>query len=276
MAKLPSFLIKSPLVRGLGIAFLNILFVSKRIKSWFEKHIFNPYEIDGNQHADYALSQINGILPHVDIKSKSVLEIGPGGSYYLACLFLKNGAERVYVIDNENHNFFSEEEISLYKNLYPESIGKDKTINQDKITVLHYTKDETIPLSENSIDFIYSNAVLEHVFHPKQTIGECLRVLKNNGQMLHQIDYRDHIFHQQSLFFLKIPNFLFDLFYKNTGMWVNRLRHSHWITLFQSFNKIKIIFTKPQEAQPYSKKPKLMSKNDYMATGCLFLLQKYE
>lgn len=275
MKNIKDTLFKNPIFRSIGIASINILFFSQTIKSWFEKNIFNPYEIDGNKNANYALAQITAILSHLDISEKSILEIGPGGNYYLACLLLKHGANKVFVIDNENHNFFSEQEIAIYKDIYPESISDTKTINQDKIVVLRYGRNETIPLSNHSIDIIYSNAVLEHVFHPKKLIKECLRILRTGGKMMHQIDYRDHIFDQQSLFFLRIPNILFDCLFKKTGMWVNRLRHSHWLFIFESSNQLNILSDEKQTSHIVSKKLDKLTSDDFKTTSELFILEKY-
>lgn len=257
--------------RGISIATLNILFYSKTIKSWFEKHIFNPYEIDGNESADYAYAQIKKITEHLDISNKTILEIGPGGNYYLACLLLKNGAKKIFVIDNENHHFFSDRELSIYRKLYPKSI-KNKEVNPEKIKVLQYKKDGRIPLPQESCDIIYSNAVLEHVYAPEDLLIDCQRLLKINGRMFHQIDFRDHIFDQKSLFFLKIPTTIFDILYKNTGMWVNRFRYSKWISVFSSLKKMKTLINQKQCDEIYITDKTL---RDHRITSALFILEKY-
>ena len=270
-----SVIAKNPFSRAILIALMNVLFYSKTIKSWFEKNVFNPYEIDGNKHADYALMQLKNITSNINISGESILEIGPGGNYYLACLLLQNGAKKVFVIDNENHHFFSNQEIAIYKKLYPESISDTKTINQDKITVINYGRHETIPLSDNCVDIIYSNAVLEHVHDPKRLLEECQRILRVSGIMMHQIDYRDHIFSQKSLFFLKIPNIFFNFFFKNTGMWVNRIRHSQWINIFNSLSDLRLTKIEKQSCEKVTGKNKEMTKEDQQTTGALFLSEKY-
>lgn len=275
MQKLKAIVKKNPLFRVISIGTMNILFCSKTIKSWFEKNIFNPYEIDGNKSADYALMQMNVISTYLDVSGKTILEIGPGGNYYLACLLLRHGAKKVFVIDNENHSFFSNQEIAIYKKLYPQSISDDKTINQDKITVLRYSQHDTIPLSDNCIDIVYSNAVLEHVFSPMKLLLECQRILTAEGKMMHQIDYRDHVFDQQSLFFLRVPNLLFDILFKNTGMWVNRLRHSEWIILFQSLKSTKVITVEKKQENIASRPFGKYSNEDIDTTSALFILEKH-
>ena len=49
-------------------------------------------------------------------------------------------------------------------------------------------------IEDQSIDLILSNSVLEHVLEPQELFSELKRVLKNNGVMLHIVDYRDHFF----------------------------------------------------------------------------------
>lgn len=267
--------VSNPFFRAIAITAMNLLFYSKTIKAWFEKQIFNPYEIDGNKRADYALAQMDKIAEHLDVAGKTILEIGPGGNYYLACALLKNGARKVFVIDNENHSFFSKQELAIYTSLYPESIGDDQTINQDKIAVLHYGRNGTIPLSDDSIDIVYSNAVLEHVFAPEKLLQECQRMLRSGGKMMHQIDYRDHIFSQKSLFFLRIPDILFDLLFHNTGMWVNRLRHSQWVHLFQSLEQMKITRAKQSADIVSAPKSGKLTKEDAETTSALFIVEKY-
>ena len=50
-------------------------------------------------------------------------------------------------------------------------------------------------IEDESIDFIFSQAVLEHI--PKndfrQTMIECHRILKQNGVISHTIDLKDHL-----------------------------------------------------------------------------------
>ena len=93
---------------------------------------------------------------------------------------------------------------------------------------------------------------------------------------MHQIDYRDHIFSQKSLFFLEIPDLFFDFFFKNTGMWVNRLRHSQWIDLFKTLNNLKTIKIDKQISDlPLIKKQSQSTTEDTETTSALFILKKY-
>lgn len=66
----------------------------------------------------------------------------------------------------------------FYSNYKDSIISFDiyNSINVDFIADAH-----SIPLKTNSIDLIIIQAVLEHVFNPKEVVGECYRVLKNDG-----------------------------------------------------------------------------------------------
>jgi SAM-dependent methyltransferase len=49
-------------------------------------------------------------------------------------------------------------------------------------------------IGDNSIDVIVSNSVLEHVKDPSNLFGSLFKLLKNDGCMIHIVDYRDHFF----------------------------------------------------------------------------------
>jgi len=69
---------------------------------------------------------------------------------------------------------------------------KKYQINQGTFEHFPSNSGESLPFSDNSIDYLYSNAVLEHVIDPEQTLKEIYRVLKKGGITAHQVDLRDH------------------------------------------------------------------------------------
>lgn len=186
---------------------------------------------------------------------------------------MKEGVKKIYLLDSAEHVFLNENIINAYKEIYPESI-KDSGLNKNKLEVLNY-KSSSIPLVNESCDIIYSNAVLEHVKDAEKTIAECYRVLKRSGIMMHQIDFRDHIFDQKSLFFLKLPKFIFDFLFSNIGGWVNRLRYSDWKSIFSKYN-LKVRFENKEQDDIFTPKAILRkySKEDIEVTGALFVLEK--
>lgn len=91
-------------------------------------------------------------------------------------------------------------------------------------------------LESNSIDFISSTAVLEHI--PKHDIlsvfKECFRILKKYGLMSCVIDYRDHYscFDKKisAYNFLKYPDSIWK-FFNSPFQYQNRLRHRDYIEI---------------------------------------------
>lgn len=76
----------------------------------------------------------------------------------------------------QNSTFFSETILHL-KNTCP-SIEWENRLSQ-------ISSNENLPYKDNSIDYVISNQVMEHVFDPKHTIGEVSRILKQGGKSIH-------------------------------------------------------------------------------------------
>jgi hypothetical protein len=70
--------------------------------------------------------------------------------------------------------------------------------------------------------------------------SEMKRVLKIGGTMNHEVDFRDHIFSQKSLWFLRIKEFWFKGLFGKTGGYVNRKRISYYQKLIKE-NDLSII-----------------------------------
>ncbi|MBN1102081.1 MAG: class I SAM-dependent methyltransferase, partial [Deltaproteobacteria bacterium] len=60
-----------------------------------------------------------------------------------------------------------------------------------------------LPLREGTVDFAFSNAVLEHVEDPEGAIVEITRTLSPGGHTMHRVDLRDHRNFSRPLDFLK-------------------------------------------------------------------------
>lgn len=198
-------LLAFPILRLVLIACLNFLFINKTFRSYFEKNIFNPYFIPSIKENQIRI-QAESIMKEIgDIKGKTLLELGPGGDCLLACHFLKAGAKKVILLDRENYIHIPASEEKKYQSIFPEVLDSKGALNPDAISILSYQADNAIPLTNDSIDIVYSLAVFEHVAHPDHLIREIRRVLKPSGISYHQIDFRDHVFQQTSLLFLFFP-----------------------------------------------------------------------
>ena len=122
---------------------------------------------------------------------------------------------------------------------------------------IHYSA--PIDLSKNklneSVDFVYSNSVLEHV--PLDDINNLVKnlslSLKKNGFMLHCIHLEDHKSSSKPFDFLSINSKSFDSI--NQTRRGNRLRCSNWIDIFS-----KIDETNSELIYKWIRKDKLLPK----------------
>jgi ubiquinone/menaquinone biosynthesis C-methylase UbiE len=175
------------------------------------------------------------------------LELGPGGSIGFGLLALKQGAKKYYAIESISHAFITEKQLLSYRKLlennddliskyFIKSEDAQYSYNPEFIEFIEVGQDSSYKLSDESIDIIYSCAVLEHVHDLKLCFFEMTRVLASGGIMNHQVDLRDHIFSQKSLWFLNFSDYWFDKFFKNTGEYVNRKRLSDYEKLIHDKN----------------------------------------
>lgn len=234
--------------------FENIFFsVFPSLRPIIEKHIFNPYHFN-EAHKEYSENQFGIFVKKIggvnNIIDKNVLEIGPGGSIGFGLLALKNGAQKYYAVENGRHSFITNDRLDSYKkilnndeklieNLFLKE-RKGYIYNPLRINFIEINQDSKYSIPDNSIDFIYSCAVLEHVHNLDLCFSEMHRVLKINGIMNHQVDLQDHIFSQESLQFLKINDFWFNKLFKNIGAYVNRKRWGEYENLIKK-NGLKIL-----------------------------------
>lgn len=230
-------LIKVPLVIVENIVFS----IFPGARSFIERNLFNPLDFR-NDHVEYSqkkFGEFQGYIEsHIDLKDKVILELGPGGSIGFGLLALKNGAQKYIAIDDGTHTFIEKKLLARYARLlngekqtltrYFSKKNRRITYNQETISFASIDQKSRYPISAQSIDIIYSCAVLEHVHDLDLCFSEMSRVLKNEGLMYHEVDLRDHIFSQKSIRFLTISDFWFRTLFRNTGGYVNRKRLSRY------------------------------------------------
>ena len=233
--------IKVPLVLAENAIF-SLLPSARKI---VERIIFNPYSF-GFNHLEYARKQFESFLLKISptrVRNKVILELGPGGSIGFGLLTLKNGAKKYYAIENGDHTKVDSKIFKAYKKLLDnntrlisEFFTKDFHFNREKICFIEDDQTSQYNLPDNSVDIIYSCAVLEHVHNLDFCFSEMTRVLKNGGIMNHQVDLRDHIFSQRSIWFLKIGDSVFNTLFSKTGEYINRKRFSYYLQLIKANN----------------------------------------
>ncbi len=151
-----------------------------------------------------------------------VLEIGPGINLGTGLLFALGGAEKYYGLDvYQDPDLLSAPQyqslVALFEAVCPGDIRRNPasvfTIRNDRvrfhserIEYLYPRESYDIPLGDGSVDFVFSNATLEHVRDPGETIRSIHRVLVPGGVTAHIVDLRDHENFGKPLEFLKVPS----------------------------------------------------------------------
>ena len=179
-----------------------------------------------------------------NLKDKQIVEIGPGDSINTAIIANAFGAERIYLIDKGS---FAVKRMSTYKEMYNllETFG---VINRDlpisnfhqilvNSNATYMTKGilDMSKIANNSIDIIFSNAVLEHM-DPDQIslmMFETYRVLRFGCSAKHRIDLRDHI--NDEFNHLRFSNRAWNSKYlRKGGTNLNRMHISEYVHLAET------------------------------------------
>jgi hypothetical protein len=172
------------------------------------------------------------------------LELGPGDSLFSALLARAFGGRKSFLVDIAR---FASDDMQRYQKMatYLESIGLEspEVENVDSISRLlemcsaRYLTNglkslRTIPSS--SVDFMWSQAVLEHVRRSEflDTMVELRRIVRGNGACSHRIDLRDHLGGQ--LNHLRFSEQVWESdFMSTSGFYTNRIRFPKMMELFR-------------------------------------------
>jgi SAM-dependent methyltransferase len=159
----------------------------------------------------------------------SVLELGPGDSLATALIAANRGASKIILVD---HGKFASLEINDYLLFYNHlGLRADKSIEDllNKTNAEYHVEglESLKNIPTNSVDFIFSQAVLEHIYLDEfeGTIRELFRIQKPGGVSSHRIDFKDHL--KNSLNSLRFSRHLWEAeWFANSGFYTNRLRES--------------------------------------------------
>lgn len=181
------------------------------------------------------------------------LEIGPGDSLLSAIVSRAFGGSASYLIDV---GAFASRDLKPYREMT--YFLSDKGLATIDITSLNsleeiltaccatYKNTGVSSLREipsQSVDFIWSQAVLEHIRQAEfqETMQELRRIIRKTGVCSHRVDLRDHL--GGSLNNLRFPKYLWESdFMANSGFYTNRIQYSQMINLFQQANfDVKVI-----------------------------------
>src|SRR5680860_111685 len=168
----------------------------------------------------------------------TIMEIGPGGSLLTGVFAKAMGFERCILIDVGD---FASRDPDMYKECIGILSGPDQEIFEHELNAqgdvlsaldsigIHYYTDGILSLASlgnSSVDFSFSNAVLEHIKRKdfKDFSKELSRVHKDNSMSVHQIDYKDHL--GGGLDNLRFSGNVWESpLFTNDGFYTNRYRH---------------------------------------------------
>ncbi|MFT3735715.1 MAG: methyltransferase domain-containing protein [Rhodocyclaceae bacterium] len=130
-----------------------------------------------------------------------------------------------------------------------------------------------------SVDFIVSQAVMEHVDKLEETYAECARCLKPGGFMSHQIDLRSHDTAPEWNGHWKYADFIWGLMRGGRPWFINRLPCSEHLRLIRLAGlnigvQLAQTVTNEMTKQQLAKRFRTLSDSDLSTAGVLVLASK--
>lgn len=174
----------------------------------------------------------------------SVLEVGPGDSVATGVIAKSLGARQCWLVDSSD---FARRDVPTYLTLasaltsagHPAPWARTPTSFDELLSTVD-AKYETgglksfAILRDHAIDFLFSNAVLEHVRRMEfpSLVAEMFRVLAPSGVAVHRVDLKDHL--GGALNNLRFPSTLWEqAWFANSGFYTNRIRLTEMVGEFQ-------------------------------------------
>ena len=199
------------------------------------------------EDSEYAIGMFTGHLERSGLaapkKGFIVLELGPGDSLSSAIIANAFGAGRCWLVDGGD---FATRDLSVYRALTeallrrglqsfdPGSVNSaDEMLKRIDAVYLTAGLSSLRTIADQSVDFIWSQAVLEHVRLDDfaATIREFRRVISPGGVASHRVDFTDHL--GGALNNLRFPDWIWEsAFFANSGFYTNRLRSSEMLQIF--------------------------------------------
>jgi predicted SAM-dependent methyltransferase len=211
---------------------------------WQKLGLFRHGQMDSS---DYALKVFDSHVKRANLEGqlegKVILELGPGDSISTSIIAAAYGAKSILVDAGD----FMKRDVSTYKDL-SESLAQQNfkvpVITSDmnfkdvlKVSQSDYFTDglnslRSIP--SNSVDFIFSQAVLEHLRRHEflDIMTELRRILKPTGISSHQVDLKDHLGGALNNLTFTEKNWESDFFVKS-GFYTNRIQFVDMVKMFK-------------------------------------------
>ncbi len=179
------------------------------------------------------------------LEGKTILEFGVGDSILTGIIGYFHGCEDTILIDS---GYYIKTDVNHYK-LAIEHFAK--VLNKPKVDQTFKNIDELLrffnisyltkgtesfkEIKDNSIDFCFSQAVLEHIYSDEIELfmRELHRVMKSDFPSTHQVDLKDHL--ESSLNNLKFSKKIWESqLFKTSGFYTNRINKDRMLNIFES------------------------------------------
>lgn len=208
-------------------------------KVWAKIGIFRHGKMD---QIDYSIRvfrkhlEING-LQFESLSGLKVLEIGPGDSLATAILTSNYGGSSILVDAADYASKDVNKYNKIYRSISSKGVGDEYSDINDffektKSKYLTSGLESLKCIPSNSVDFIFSQAVLEHIKLSEfvEVQKQIFRILKVGATGSHRIDLKDHLGGGLSNLILPKNIWETDIFY-DSGFYTNRLRFEQIIEI---------------------------------------------
>ena len=218
--------------------FLKIIFSRLNIpySFWKKVKIFKHGQMEDFSYSRKIFEgHLNDMQRIREINNPVIMEIGPGDSLFSMVYSRRISSDKFYLLDiddfaNKNSKLYLRLQRKLEKEKY---FSKKIRINFDNFENLLISYNANYltsgirslrKIEDSSIDYIFSHSVMEHVrkYELNDLIKEMYRILKPNGVISHNINYKDHL--DESLNNLRFSERLWESkLFANSGFYTNRI-----------------------------------------------------
>ncbi len=182
---------------------------------------------------------------HVDfLPGFTVLELGPGDSILSGLVARSMGASHAWLVDAGSfadidvkacHKTLSLLGQAGYKDFdLGDATRLEEILQRANVTYLTRGTASLADIPDASVDFFWSQVVLEHVFLDEfpELLRQLRRIIKPRGIGLHSVDFRDHL--SNALNNLRFSHDTWESrAFRNSGFYTNRIRPNAMLALFR-------------------------------------------
>jgi SAM-dependent methyltransferase len=259
-------------------------------RRWSALGLFRHGRTDDPAYAWRVLAEHAQHLPALDRPWRG-LELGPGDGLLTALIASAFGAGGVTLVDAGD---FAHRDADRYRAalalvaqqhpevFLPKSVGDAAAIlTAANGAYLTQGLASLRSLPSASVDFIWSQAVLEHVRADEyaDTARELRRLIAPNGVMSHVIDFKDHLGGALNNLRFAGPRWEADSFAAASGFYTNRLRFSQTVAAFTAAGfAVETLTTKRWQRPPIARRqlaPEFasLSDDDLLISGAHVLMR---